>query len=166
MGLRKISSTFVEVSQKIEDFLLVEVLFELFELGERFEELFGRNEFDGEFGLVKFSLDFWIEDEKCSWNEGFEDYSALVSGAGAYPDEDGELVVAFLYGVLLQKNVIELGNSLIGKFLTLYAEGFDFFEVEVGLLAIGVGDGQFAVDHEELLILLEEVEVAFLEFDC
>jgi hypothetical protein len=71
-----------------------------------------------------------------------------------------------LYGVLLQKNVIELGNSLIGKFLTLYAEGFDFFEVEVGLLAIGVGDGQFAVDHDELLILLEEIEVAFLEFDC
>ena len=106
---------------------MVEVLFELFELGEGFEELFRRDEFDGEFGLAKFSLDFGVENKKSGGNEGFEDDSALVSRTGTYPDEDGELVVAFLYGALLQKNVIELGNSLIGEFFTFITKDFDFF---------------------------------------
>ena len=32
------------------------------------------------------------------------------------------------------------------------------------LLATGVGDGKFAVDHNKLLVLLKELTVAFLKF--
>ena len=75
-------------------------------------------------------------------------------------------MVTLLQRVFFKQDVSELSYALIGKLFSFITKGFDFLKVEVSLPATGIGNCEFAVYHLKLLVLLEQIIVAFLQFDC
>jgi hypothetical protein len=61
---------------------------------------------------------------------------------------------------------IKLHLSLLGEHLSFLSQGPNLLQIKVSIFPARIGHCQFAVNHNYLFILVEELEVAPLQFYC